>query len=140
VTTVETATSLIEHCRAMAGALEERLLIEVPGIQIVPYPIGVPSSNYCVDIIPADPFIVTADFGDPPGVRVRWTVRARVTTTDLDAGFETLLRFMDPRDPASIQVALLAAGYGPGADQEGTSFREYLEDHIGCEMGVTHFL
>jgi len=63
----------------------------------------------CIDLWPADPSLdpALAAFGDIDGGELI-TVRARVSTSDTDAGQDLLLAFMDDEDPLSIGAALLA--------------------------------
>jgi len=63
----------------------------------------------CIDMWPADPSLdpTLAGFGDIDGGELI-TVRARVSTSDTDAGQDLLLAFMDDEDPLSVGAALLA--------------------------------
>lgn len=61
----------------------------------------------CIDIYPADPSEDPqfAAFGELTGGE-DLTVRARVSTADIDAGQELLLALMDDEDPLSVWAAL----------------------------------
>lgn len=60
-----------------------------------------------VDIFPSDPSddLSLAAMGDLDGAELL-TIRARVSTSDQDAGQDLLLAFMDDEDPLSIAAAL----------------------------------
>jgi len=96
-----------------------------------------------IDVYPGDPFQTGAGFG-VGSAQVFFTVRARVTTADSEAGQRLLLRLLDTHDPASVEAALEDVAT---VVQEGvTGFREYLEDTaengrlLGCEWRVSLFL
>ena len=93
-----------------------------------------------IDIYPGDPFLDGGGFGS----RDQWayfTVRARVSTADQDAGQQRLLRLLDTGDPASVQAALEKT-VGVVPDGGVTGFREYLDQPVdggrllGCEWRV----
>lgn len=62
-----------------------------------------------IDVYPADPFRdgVGAGYGQINGA-IYFTVRARVSTADSDAGQDFLLALMDDEDPLCVAEALLA--------------------------------
>jgi hypothetical protein len=138
----EKVLSLWEYAEAMAQAIQERLEIEIKGIQIVPYPLFKPVQP-AIDIYPGSPFQEGAAFGSGDHL-VHWVVRARVSTADQVSGFRLLLRLLDPNDPASVQRALEDAGYVVGSDGSVSDFQVYTEQDgrqlIGCEWVVEHFL
>jgi hypothetical protein len=76
-------------------------------VQVEPTLVLTPTTP-CVDIFPAEPFRETdqAGFGDISGA-YRFTVRARVSFADRDAGRDLLLQFMDDRHPLCIADALM---------------------------------
>jgi hypothetical protein len=98
-----------------------------------------------IDVYPGDPFMDGAGFGSRD-VRVYFTVRARVSTADQEAGQQLLLRLLDVGDEASVQVAIEDADAGVVAPEGTTGFREYIDDTasngrlLGCEWRVSTFL
>ena len=48
---------------------------------------------------------------------VFWTVRARVSTADQEAGYRLLLRLLDPNDEVSVETALAEHGYVMGSEE-----------------------
>ena len=90
----------------VAGALTP-LASEITDLNIYPYWSDVPSPP-ALDIYPATPFQTAAGFG-PGNSQVFLTVRARVGMADALASQQTLIRMLDPADPASVEVALAAA-------------------------------
>lgn len=125
----------------LAGALA---LIEgeIEGLQVVPFLNPNPTPP-ALDLYPGDPFQTGAGFG-VGNSQAFFTIRARVSTADPEAGQRLLLRMLDPEDPASVEVAIEdVATVAP----EGVSgFREYLEEAagngrlLGCEWRVSLFL
>lgn len=96
-----------------------------------------------IDVFPGDPFQDGAGMG-VDSQRVYFTVRARVSTADQEAGQRLLLRLLDVGDPASVEQAL--AEVDAVVVPDGVSgFREYLEDTatngrlLGCEWRVSVF-
>jgi len=63
----------------------------------------------CIDMWPADPSLdpTLAGFGEIDGGEL-FTIRARVSTADQDAGQDLLLALMDDEDPLSIGAALFS--------------------------------
>jgi hypothetical protein len=139
-------SSLVEVVEALAAALAP-LKTAIPDLQVSPYLNSSPSPP-SIDIYPADPFSQThSGFGDD--TETYWTVRARTTTADHQAGQQALLRLLDRAGPESVQAALetdvTLGGVVQSVDvpAEGVSgYREYLEDPqgngqlIGCEWRV----
>lgn len=90
-----------------------------------------------LDIYPSDPSgdLVGAGFGGLEG-QLFFTVRARISTADYDAGQEALIQFGDIEDDLSVAAALMAdqtlGGHASsvlvGAP---TGFRQYVD--IGSE-------
>ena len=62
----------------------------------------------CVDVYPADPFSEQQAYGPIDQRDVWFTVRARVTPSDVDAAQQLLLQLMDPRSDTSVAAAILA--------------------------------
>lgn len=86
-----------------------------------------------VDIFPADPFReeLTAGMGEVEGA-YRFTIRARVSTTDADAMQDLLLAMMDHRNALSVKEILMADptlnGLADDMDIDGpTGYRRYVE-------------
>jgi hypothetical protein len=92
---------------AIASQLELELGPQVDGLQGDPKIVWNPTPP-CIDILPADPFIERATFGPGGGYEAVYTVRARVTTADQQAGQELLLQLLDPHGPLSMWAALEA--------------------------------
>ena len=88
--------SLLEIVEAMAEALEP-LKTSIPGLQVYPYLNQNPTPP-SIDIYPADLFQTGSGFEDD--TEAFFTVRARTTTADHEAGQKALLRMLDRR-PAS---------------------------------------
>jgi hypothetical protein len=133
--------SLWQMAVEMAEALDP-LTLEIAGLQIVPY-LNTNPTPPSIDIYPGAPFQTGAGFGVGSS-QIWWTVRARVTTVDQQAGYQLLLRMMDPNDPASVEAALADTAT---VTPEGVSeFREYVEQPaengrlLGCEWRVSTFL
>jgi hypothetical protein len=132
---------LIALMQGLADALVP-IADEIPGLQVTAYmnPNPTPPS---IDLYPGDPFQTGAGYGVGSS-ELFFTVRARVTTADVQAGQLLLLRMLDPTDAASVEAALEdVATVVP----EGVSgFRIYLEDTatdgrlLGCEWRVATFL
>ena len=133
--------TLAEIMEEIALALEP-LADEIPGLQIVPYlnPNPTPPS---VDMYPADPFQTGAGYG-VQSAQLFFTVRARVSPADTEAGQKLLFRMLDPADPASVEAALQDTL--PIVPEGVSGFREYLQDTnsngrlVGCEWRGTRFL
>jgi|1186.fasta_scaffold35470_3 hypothetical protein len=136
-----TRTSLAGIMGQIALSLQP-IMDEIPGLQIYPY-LNTNPSPPSLDIYPGDPFQTGASFG-MGNSQVFFTIRARVTTADQEAGTLLLLRLLDPNDAASVEAAVDdVATVVP----EGVSgFREYLEEQVsngrllGCEWRVSLFL
>jgi hypothetical protein len=138
-------SSLLEIVEAMAEALEP-LRDTIPDLQIYPY-LNVNPSPPSIDIFPSDPFQEPSGFADD--AEAYFTVRARTTTADSEAGQQALLRMLDRRAPESVEEALTldqtlgGVVQSTGIAEEGISgYRVYLEDPqsqgrlIGCEWRV----
>lgn len=101
-----------------------------------------------IDIYPGDQFGNTdgSGFGGISG-EVIFTVRARVTTADHEAGQDLLVTFMDEEEDLSIAVALMADqtlnGKAASVYVEGPSGFTLYEDSgrggalLGCDFKVT---
>jgi hypothetical protein len=96
-------------------------------------------------VYPGEPFQGPAGFGTG-NAQAFFTVRARVSTADQEAGTRLLLRLLDPDDPASVEAALDAADAASVVAEGVSGFREYVEESasngrlLGCEWRVTVFL
>jgi hypothetical protein len=128
-------TSLVDALSDMAAALEP-LTLEVEGLQITagfqPNP-TLPS----IDIYPATPFQHGAGFGVGSKL-VRWVVRARVSTADVPSANLTLLRLMDPNDPASVEAALAVDQTAVlGNDGAVSGFVQFTDDAGRDMLGVS---
>jgi hypothetical protein len=124
--------SLATIAEALAAALAP-IRAEIPDLQIYPYWLAAPTPP-AVDIYPGDPFQAPAGF-DPRRKALFWTVRARWTTADQDAGQQGLLGMLDPDGPASVEAAFYADTSLGGTvdqvavvDESPTGYREYLAD------------
>lgn len=138
-------SSLLEIVEAMAEALEP-LKASIPDLQVYPY-LNYNPTPPSIDIYPADLFQTGSGFGDDADAF--FTVRARTTTADHEAGQKALLRMLDRRAPESVEEALTVdqslGGHvqAVAVAEDGISgYREYLEDPqangrlIGCEWRV----
>jgi len=133
--------SLAEAQAAIADSLQP-LTAAIEGLQVYGFMNTNPTPP-SLDVFPGDPFQTGAGFG-VGSTQVWFTVRARVSTADQEAGQKLLLRLLDTHDPASVEAALAETGV---VSPEGVSgFREYLEDTatdgrlLGCEWRVSLFL
>jgi hypothetical protein len=128
-------SSLLEIVAALADALEP-LRDEIPDLQIHPYWLANPTPP-AIDIYPGDPFSHGTGFGIGHDVCF-FTVRARVTTADQQAGQEGLLALMDTNSSTSVEAALISDQTLGGVvgslavgeqDTPGVSgYRVYVED------------
>ena len=136
---------LLEIVEAMADALEP-LKTQIPGLQITPI-LNYNPTPPAIDIYPADMFQTGNGFQDDTDAY--FTVRARTTTADHEAGQKALLKMLDRRAPESVEEALTSDQSLGGTVQaiavaeDGVSgYREYLEDPatngrlIGCEWRI----
>lgn len=138
---VQAVVSLTEVFEELADALGT-ISDEIPGLQVYPFLNSNPTPP-SLDIYPGDPFQTGAGYG-VGSTQVFFTVRARVSTADQEAGTRLLLRLLDPNDSASVEAAVadLATVVPDGV----SGFREYLEDAaqngrlLGCEWRVSLFL
>ena len=96
-----------------------------------------------IDVYPANPFQTGGGF-QAGNNQIFLTVRARVAMGDPLAGQETLLRLLDPGDPASVEVALKSVATITDGGVSG--FTQYADDSpanermLGCEWRLTTFL
>lgn len=143
--------TLIGVMEEIAAALQP-IAVEIEGLQIVPLlnPNPTPPS---IDIFPAAPFQTDAGFVAydeetgvvTPQAQLHFVIRARVSTSDQDAGQKLLLRMLDPTDPASVEAAIVDSATVE-ADGGVSEYREYLEDTaengrlLGAEWRVSTFL
>jgi hypothetical protein len=125
----------------IAQALQP-LTVLIEGLQVYGFMNTNPTPP-SLDVFPGDPFQTGAGFR-AGSTQVWFTVRARVSTADQEAGQKLLLRLLDTHDVASVENALADTAT---VTVEGVSgFREYLEDSasngrlLGCEWRVTLFL
>ena len=121
----------VEIVEAMAEALDP-VKTEIPELQMYPYLNQNPTPP-SIDIYPADPFQTGSGFEDDTDLF--FTVRARTTTADHEAGQKALLRMLDRRAAESVEAALTSDQSLGGTAQavavaaEGVSgYREYLEN------------
>jgi hypothetical protein len=140
-----TGATLIEVVGAMASALDP-LKLTIPDLQVYPF-LNYNPTPPSIDIYPADLFQTGSGFRDDSDVF--FTVRARTTTADHEAGQKALLRMLDRHAPESVEEALTldqtlgGRVHSTGIAEDGVSgYREYLEDPqangrlIGCEWRV----
>jgi hypothetical protein len=95
-------SSIAEIKQALAAAVES-LRSDIPDLQVYPYWVSAPTPP-TVDIYQGDPFTNGAGFGG--GAEMFFTVRARVTTADSDAGQQLLDQILEPE--TGITAALTA--------------------------------
>ena len=134
--------SLPELLEDVAAALEP-VKDEMEGLSIYPHWTDVPTPP-AIDVYPGNPFQTGAGFA-PGRNRVFLTVRARAGMSDPASGQTTLLRLLDPDDPACVEKALADADL---AVTEGgvSGFIQYADDApanerlLGCEWRITTFL
>jgi|SRR5215471_6359136 len=127
--------------QAEIAAALRTLQAQIDGLQVYAYmnPNPTPPS---LDVYPGDPFQTFAAFGG--SFQIFFTVRARVSTADSEAGQKLLLRLLDTGDTASVERVLSANDFV--VVPEGVSgFREYYEDAatngrlLGCEWRVSAY-
>jgi hypothetical protein len=127
--------TLPEIVEALALALEP-LREDIPDLQIYPYWLA-NATPPTIDIYPGDPFQIGMGFGPRGGWQMFFTVRARVTTADSDAGQQLLYQMLEPE--TGVAAALVADQtlggvvdslyIGEEGGGSGTSgLREYVED------------
>jgi hypothetical protein len=128
-------STIIEIKEALALALEA-LRADIPDIQI--YPRWLASATPpTIDIYEGDPFQNGLGFGPGGGWEMFFTVRARVTTADSDAGQDLLAQILEPE--TGVAAALMAdqtlggvvdsLAFGDDGGAPGVSgLREYVED------------
>lgn len=126
----------------IASALADQVGSEIDGLQVTGY-LNTNPTPPSLDVFPGDPFQTGAGMGVGQ-TEVFFTIRARVSTADGEAGQKLLLRMLDPNDLASVEAAIQEHAV---VVPEGVSgFRRYLEDQaqdgalLGCEWRVTAFL
>lgn len=131
------ADEMAEQIRDAVAAVTDLDVQVEPRMVLTPTP---PS----VDIYPAEPFreVDQAGFGDIAGA-YRFTVRARVSFADRDAGMDLLLQFMDDEHPLCLAHALAddQTLNGLAANVEvtdPTGWRQYTTpdgagSYVGCE-------
>lgn len=125
-------SSLAQIAEALATALAP-VKTAIPDLQVHPYWLLAPTPP-AVDIYPGDPFEDGTGF-DPTRKALFWTVRARVSTADHDAGQQGLLQMLDPAAASSVEAALIKDQTLGGlvsavaVTAEGTTgYREYVAD------------
>src|SRR5262245_19505831 len=97
--TVQQAPAAIDAALAPLAAL-------VPELNVYGYRNPNPSRP-AIDVYPAPQFQAGGGFG-PEDKWVSFLIRARVQPNDPEAAQKTLLRLLDPADPASVEKALYA--------------------------------
>lgn len=136
----------MEIKQALAEALEP-LRDDIPDLQIYPYWLA-QATPPTIDIYHGDPFMNFLSFGG--GAEMFFTVRARVTTADSDAGQQLLDVILEPE--TGVAAALTAdqtlggvvdsVGIGDDGSPGVSGLREYVEDAVingrllGCEWRV----
>src|SRR5262245_26856537 len=93
-------SSLPEIVEGMATALAA---LEIDGLQVNPY-LNINPTPPTLDIYPADPFQDPEGFGQLK--RMYFTIRARASTADPEAGQKVLLQLLEPSGPTSVEAAL----------------------------------
>lgn len=136
-------SSLPEIVEGMAAALEP-LTVAVPDLQIYPY-LNTNPTPPSLDIYPGDPFQEPEGFSKSK--RLFFTVRARASTADPDAGQQALLQLLEPDGPSSVETALCWDGLGGLVDsvtiaaESPSGYRVYQDpggngSMVGCEWRV----
>jgi hypothetical protein len=134
---------LNDAAAALVQALQP-LKAQIPELQISDFYNSDPTPP-SLDFYPGDPFQDGTAFGVGEQ-RVYWTVRARVSVADTQAGTYLLLRLLSTDDPASVEAALANANPPAVVDGEGgvSGFRRYSDDTtealLGCEWRVGMFV
>jgi len=110
MTTAVAGASLVEIVNALADQITDEVAsadLAGEALQVWPFLVLSPTPP-CVDIYPADPFSEQLDYGPRTERDIWFTVRARVSPTDIDASQQLLLQLMDPRSSTSVFAALIA--------------------------------
>jgi hypothetical protein len=133
--------TLAEAVDAMTTALRSITSV-IPELQVYGYPNG-NATPPSIDMYAGEPFQDGAGFGIG-SKRIWWTVRARVSVTDPEAGNKLLLRLLDPQDPASVEAALAATDVAAVGNEGSVSgLRSYSDtgelDMLGAEWRVEMF-
>lgn len=135
--------SLVQLIADVAAGLAP-IADEIEDLTVYPGWSDVPTPP-ALDVYPSTPFQIGASFGAGNN-QVFLTVRARVAMSDPPTAQTTLLRMLDPDDPASVEKAL-ADVEGLAIAEGGVSgFTQYADDQpaaerlLGCEWRVTTFL
>jgi len=130
----------LEQILADMTAALQPLTTEIPELQISPYLNNNPTPP-SLDIYPAETFQVGAGFGVGEK-QLSWTVRARVSASDPEAGSRLLLRLLDSQDAASVEAALQDVA-AVAKDGVVSGFRVYPDETagqlLGCEWQMETF-
>lgn len=135
--------SLVQLIAEVADALTP-LAEEIDNLTVYPGWADVPTPP-ALDVYPSTPFQTGAGFGAGNN-QVFLTVRARVAMADPPSAQTTLLRMLDPDDPASVENALADVDGLTIAEGGVSGFTQYADDApanerlLGCEWRVTTFL
>jgi hypothetical protein len=134
--------TLAEAVQAMTTALAT-IQTQIPELQVYGYPNG-NATPPTIDMYAGEPFQEGAGFG-VGSKRVWWTVRARVSVADPEAGNKLLIRLLDPQDPASVEAALAATDVAAVGNEGAVSgLRTYSDtgelDMLGAEWRCELFL
>jgi hypothetical protein len=133
-------STLPEIASELAATLEP-LESEIADLQVYRFLNPNPSPP-AIDLYPADPFQESLTFGRDSR-RLRWIVRARVSTADHEAGQLVLLQLMEPAGASSVAAALFANasldGLVDNLTVEGPSGFQVFDDPAaqGSYLGVT---
>ena len=136
-------SSLGDIVEALTTALQP-LTATVPDLQLYPY-LNINPTPPSIDVYPGDPFQAGLGFG--PDRSLFFTVRARVSTADSEAGQGLLLELLEP--DAGVEAALIDDQTLGGVvaslavTPDGVSgIRQYVTDTptggslLGCEWRV----
>lgn len=142
------STPIVDVMRAVATQLEAQLASQYDGIQVGAIAVLNPTPP-TLDVFPGDPFGESISFDD--GREQLFTIRARISTADLEAGQELLLSLMD-RNGTSVIGAMRSdrtiggsvddstiegpSGYLPYPDVSGANGGSLL----GCEWRLRALL
>jgi hypothetical protein len=133
-------STLAEIATAIASTLEP-IESEIAELQVYAYLNPNPTPP-ALDLYPGDPFQESLAFGRDSR-RLRWVVRARVSTADHEAGQLVLFQLMEPAGASSVAAALFAnSSLDDTVDNlsvEGPSGFQVFDDPAaqGSYLGVT---
>ena len=129
------AATVLEIMQAVADLLQGEIQESVDDLQVWPLLVVSPTPP-CIDLYPGDPFAEAISFDD--GDELLFTIRARVSMADDDAGQELLLGLMDRNGGGVIGALKTDSTLGGTADDstvEGPSGYISYADAAGSSVG-----